>query len=58
MYFPDGSLYTGFFYDGIPHGEGRLVSNQGVYYEGEISEGKALGKGILVNQSKGYSYEG
>lgn len=58
MYFPDGSLFTGFFYEGIPHGEGRLITALGVYYEGETYEGQANGKGVLVNENRGYSYEG
>jgi len=39
MYFPDGSIFTGFFYEGLPNGEGRLVTNQGIYYQGEVKNG-------------------
>ncbi len=58
MFFPDGSIFTGYFYDGIPHGEGRMITNQGIYYEGQVFEGQADGQGRLCNDLKGYNYEG
>lgn len=58
MYFPDGSLYTGYFNAGIPNGEGRFITNEGIYYEGEVLNGLAEGKGKLNNGPKGYIFEG
>jgi hypothetical protein len=34
MYFADGSLYEGIFNEGTPDREGRLITNNGVYYVG------------------------
>ena len=39
MYFSDGSFYSGFFLEGAPEGEGRLINENGVYYEGQIHQG-------------------
>ncbi len=35
-----------------------MITNQGIYYEGEVFEGQADGKGKICNEIKGYTYEG
>lgn len=35
-----------------------MITIDGIYYEGEVSQYLAHGKGIFVNQPKGYKYEG
>ena len=52
----DGTIFTGTFVKGGPEGDGRMVTKDGVYYEGEVSQGKASGQGKLENEAKGYSY--
>lgn len=58
MYFPDQSIFTGCFVEGVPNIEGRLITSQGVYYEGGILNSQAHGIGKLNNKHKGYRYEG
>jgi hypothetical protein len=36
MIYPDGSYYVGYIENGIPHGEGRFISSDGWYYQGEL----------------------
>lgn len=43
MYFSDGSVYEGIFNEGTPDIQGRLINSNGVYYEGQISNGEAFG---------------
>lgn len=35
-----------------------MINCNGVYYEGEIDEGIAMGEGKLVNLGREFSYEG
>jgi len=36
-----GGFYEGYWRDGIPFGFGRLINNDGSYYEGMSINGKA-----------------
>ncbi len=45
MYFPDGAYYEGFFFNGTPDGEGRLINSYGIFYQGQVKNGKAIGQG-------------
>ena len=55
LYLPDGGYFSGTFRE-MPEGEGRFITEAGVYYEGDVSKGMACGKGKTVNHHKGYSY--
>ena len=48
LYLPDGSYFNGTFRE-LPEGEGRFITEAGVYYIGEVSKGMANGKGKTVN---------
>ncbi len=41
----DGSVYTGFFVNGLPHGEGECKFKNGDYYIGLWQKGKPQGQG-------------
>lgn len=40
MYFPDGRVFTGKFFAGLPHGEGKLINNKGEAKSCEYNNGK------------------
>lgn len=48
MVFDDGSVYTGFFLNGIPDGEGECTYINGDVYKGRWKNGKPAGKGRYV----------
>lgn len=45
LVFDDGSVYTGFFVGGLPHGEGECKFKNGDYYKGLWQKGKPQGQG-------------
>ena len=49
--------YIGYFYEGVPHGMGRLVATSGDIYQGEFHKGKLHGNAVCVTQD-GIKYEG
>lgn len=55
--FPDGTVYTGEFKDGLRDGHGRYRSSLGAVYEGEWKEGERSGKG-MERYPIGNVYEG
>lgn len=48
MVFEDGSVYTGFFINGLPDGEGECRYVNGDVYKGRWSNGRPAGKGQYV----------
>ncbi len=48
MIFEDGSVYTGFFINGLPDGEGECKYVNGDVYKGRWSNGRPAGKGQYV----------
>jgi hypothetical protein len=48
MVFTDGSVYTGSFLDGLPHGEGFCKYANGDKYDGQWREGRPDGTGIYT----------
>ncbi len=54
--FADGA-YTGELRDGVPHGEGRIVLNNGDEYAGSFEEGAFHGRGVY-RWASGERYEG
>ena len=48
MVFDDGSVYTGFFLNGLPDGEGECKYVNGDVYKGRWSNGRPAGKGQIV----------
>lgn len=57
LYFPDGSLYQGFFSKNTMSGHGRLYKVDNYIYDGEFRNGMFEGYGKLKSL-KGLSYEG
>ncbi|OMJ74414.1 hypothetical protein SteCoe_26671 [Stentor coeruleus] len=49
--------YIGYFFEGKPHGMGRLISNTGDIYQGEFRKGKLHGSAVYIS-SDGTRYEG
>ena len=49
-----GIIYEGSFFDGRPHGHGRMASLQtGYIYEGNFSDGSIQGNGVLITPEPG-----
>lgn len=57
MIYGDGSVYSGEFYDDIPHGSGQIEYVNKDTYKGEFKEGKRDGRGVYYF-SEGTVYEG
>lgn len=53
----ESGKYIGYFYEGVPHGIGRLVTPNGDIYQGEFRKGKIHGNAIYTTQSGG-TFEG
>ena len=53
-----GAAYKGQFMHGRRDGEGRIDYGVGLYYEGEFIDGKPNGRGKMVSELTGYSFEG
>jgi len=49
QYWPDGSIYEGYWADNVATGHGRLIHANGDYYEGEWSNDKTQGTGTYVH---------
>ena len=49
--------YFGYFYEGLPHGMGRLLKPSGDVYQGEFCKGKLHGNAMIM-KSNGTIYEG
>lgn len=58
-YFRDGWIYDGQMRDGLPDGQGMLVSeSEGRRYEGSFRKGLAHGLGKLTSEKGGYVQDG
>ena len=55
--YANGDSYEGQFYNGLKHGKGKLVQNNGVAYNGEWKNEKMDGFGLLELPG-GDKYEG
>jgi hypothetical protein len=60
MIFSDGSHYHGFWLNGLPHGQGRIVegcidSNEPCIYEGHFENGKRT-YGKIISHGETYAY--
>jgi hypothetical protein len=60
MIFSDGSHYHGFWLDGLPHGQGRIVekcidSDEPCVYEGNFENGKRT-YGKIISHGETYAY--
>ncbi|KAK6944453.1 MORN motif [Dillenia turbinata] len=53
----NGDVYTGYWYDNLPHGHGKYVWSDGCVYVGEWHNGRTMGKGRFSCPS-GATYEG
>ena len=53
-----GGLYEGYFRDDIPFGIGRIILQNGDYYEGFTQNMKPEGKGLLVVNEGKYIFNG
>ena len=58
MLFQDGSRFEGHFDNGVFHGKGRIISEEGDVYTGDWNTGKVEGHGILIQSESGYRYQG
>lgn len=58
VFLGDGSVFEGLFADGEIGSKGRLLFDNGDWYEGEILEGKMHGQGVYFNGALGSKYEG
>jgi hypothetical protein len=57
LHWPDPTIYTGAFHDGLPNGTGKEVDPAGDGFEGEFRDGQFTGHGVL-NSEYGVRYEG
>ena len=57
QHWPDGSVYEGYWKDGMAHGKGRLIHTDGVIQDGDWVADKAHGFGIYIH-ADGSKYEG
>ena len=57
LFFPDGSIYKGFFRNNKMEGRGRLLNKNGFVYEGEFKNGLSNGYGKYVALD-GTTYKG
>ena len=57
QYWPDGSIYVGYWLKDCAHGRGRLIHADLDYYEGDWLKDKAHGYGYYFHKA-GQSYEG
>ena len=53
----ESGKYIGYFYEGVPHGMGRLVTPSGDIYQGEFHKGKLHGNAIYISRDGG-TFEG
>lgn len=58
VFLTDGSVFEGLFANDQIGNRGRLLFDNGDWYEGEISEGKMHGHGVYFNVTLGSKYEG
>lgn len=49
IYFQDGSIFEGGFFEGKSVGKGRLINANGDYYEGTVVGNSASGIGVSEN---------
>lgn len=57
IYFTDGSVFEGGFFEGKPNGRGRLISINGDYYEGTVSGNSSSSVGLSENKLVRYEGE-
>lgn len=57
FFFRNGDRYDGYWVNGMPQGEGRMIYNSGNIYEGQWHEGKRNGYGVLTKRN-GDHFEG
>ena len=44
----NGKIYEGLIFEDIPNGFGRLIYDNGEFYQGEFMDGKRHGEGMHV----------
>ncbi len=54
----EGHRYEGFTVNGKKHGKGKLLFEDGAFYEGEFKHDQINGKGTLYYQENQPAYEG
>jgi hypothetical protein len=52
-YYEDGSKYVGEFRYGKPHGHGKYIMSEEVFYEGEFENGQIQGQGVHTYNDEG-----
>lgn len=48
QYYRDGSIYEGYWRDGLRHGKGRIIYINGTVYEGEWNNDKTGPASVLA----------